>query len=128
MMLHHLLSFVVVGCVVVAPAFAQVPDPTRPVVVLTTPATADGVVAPVESGVQMVILRPGGKSAAVINGQYVEVGGKLGDKRVLKISESEVVLKGESGREVIKATPAIEKIPAKKVAAAKRRMTGTTEK
>jgi hypothetical protein len=75
--------------------------------------------APVESGVQTVILRRGGKSAAVINGQYVEVGGMVGDKKVLKITESEVVLKGESGREVIKVTPAIEKVPAKKVAAKK---------
>ena len=64
----------------------------------------------------------------MINGQYVEVGDKLGDKRVLKISESEVVLKGEGGREVIKVTPAIEKVPAKKAAAAKRRTTGNTEK
>ena len=87
---------------------------------------AGGVAAAVESGVQTVILRPKGKSAAVINGQYVELGGKLGDKRVTKISESEVVLTGEGGREVIKVTPAIEKVPAKKTAAAKRRAAGTT--
>jgi hypothetical protein len=37
-------------------------------------------------------------------------------------------LKGESGREVIKVTPDIEKVPVKKTAAAKRRTTGTTEK
>jgi hypothetical protein len=66
-----------------------------------------------------VILRPGGQSAAVINGQYLRVGDKFGDKRVLKISESEVVLKGESGREVIKVTPAIEKVSVKKNAARK---------
>lgn len=77
---------------------------------------------------QTVILRRSGKSAAVINGQYVVVGDKLGDKRVLKIGESEVVLEGESGREVIKATPAIEKVPAKKAAAVTRRTRGSTEK
>jgi hypothetical protein len=82
----------------------------------------------VESGVQTVILRPGSKSAAVINGQYVEVGGKLGDKRVTKITESEVVLTGAGGREVLKVTPAIEKMPAKKMTGATRRMTGTNEK
>jgi hypothetical protein len=65
---------------------------------------------------------------AVVNGQHVAVGGKLGDKRVVKITESEVVLKGESGREVIKVTPDIEKVPVNKTAAAKRRTTGTTEK
>ena len=77
---------------------------------------------------QTVILRRGGKSGAVINGQYVVVGGKLGEKRVLKISESEVVLEGESGREVIKVTPAIEKVPTRKAAAIERRTRGTTEK
>ncbi len=64
----------------------------------------------------------------MINGQYVEVGGKVGDKRVVKISESEVVLKGESGREVIKVTPAIEKVPVRKTATIKQRTTGTTER
>lgn len=84
--------------------------------------------AAAESGVQTVILRRAGKSAAVVNGQYVEVGGKLGEKRVLKVSESEVVLMGEAGREVLKVTPAIEKVPATKKLATKRRTTETTEK
>jgi hypothetical protein len=115
------------GFVGTGSVLAQVPDPTRPAGALMTPE-AGGVAVPLEIGVQTVILRPGGKSAAVVNGQYVEVGGKLGDKRVVKITESEIVLKGEGGREVIKVTPAIEKMPAKKAAAAKRRTTGTTEK
>ena len=109
-------------------ALAQVPDPTRPPDAVTTSEAAVGTVAPAASGVQTVILRTAGKSAAVINGQYVEVGGKLGDKRVLEISESEVVLKGESGREIIKMTPAIEKMPIKMTPAIKRRETRTTEK
>ncbi|MCX7156849.1 MAG: hypothetical protein NTW45_10470 [Rhodocyclales bacterium] len=127
MMRHILLSLLLAGLVGVGPVLAQVPDPTRPAGIVAAPDGGEGVAAPVESGVQTVILRPGGKSAAVINGQYVEVGDRLGDKRVLKISESEIVLKGESGREVIKVTPAIEKMPAKKVAAIKRRKTGNTE-
>lgn len=107
---------------------AQVPDPMRPAADATAQDSAGGVVASTEAGVQTVILRPGGKSAAVINGQYVEVGGKVGDKRVLKISESEIVLKGESGREVIKVMPAVQKVPARKTAAADRRTKGITEK
>lgn len=127
-MRHHLLSLLLAGFVGAGPALAQLPDPTRPAAMMT-PEVVGGVAVPVESGVQTVILRRGGKSAAVINGQYVEVGGKLGDKRVVKITESEVVLTGEGGREVMKVTPAIEKVPARKqTAAAKRRMTGTTEK
>lgn len=127
--LRSVFAFALTGFVGVATVLAQAPDPTRPPDALLAPATEGGAGKAVESGVQTVILRPGGKSGAVINGQYVEVGGKLGDKRVLKITESEVVLKGESGREVIKATPAIEKVPTRKTAAAKRpTTTGTTEK
>ncbi|MDP2809826.1 MAG: hypothetical protein Q8O34_06715 [Rhodocyclaceae bacterium] len=127
-MRRPLFSLLLTGFVGAGPVLAQVPDPTRPAGALMTPEAAGGIAAPAESGVQTVILRRAGKSAAVINGQYVEVGGKLGDKRVVKISESEVVLKGEGGREVIKVTPAIEKVPARKTPAAKRRMTGATEK
>ena len=128
MMRHDLLSLLLAGLIAAGSAFAQVPDPTRPAGTLAMPEVGDGAAAPVESGVQTVILRPGGRSAAVINGQYVEVGGKLGDKRVVKITESEVVLKGESGREVIKVTPDIEKLPASRKAAARQRTTGTTER
>jgi hypothetical protein len=128
MMRDGLLPMMLAGFVGIGPAVAQVADPTRPAGALMTHDSAGGVLAPTESGVQTVIVRPKGRSAAVINGQYVEVGGKLGAKRVLKISESEVVLLGESGREVMKVTPDIEKMPRKKAAAAKRRTTGTTEK
>lgn len=116
MMRDSLFTAMLAGFIVGGPVFAQVPDPTRPPWGQDAPG---GLAAPAESGVQTVILRPGGKSAAVINGQYVRVGDKIGDKRVLRISESEVVLKGASGREVIKVTPAIEKIPARKTAAKK---------
>ena len=111
-----------------AAALAQLPDPTRPAAALMTQDVAGGVGAPADSGVRTVILRPGGKSAAVVDGQYVEVGGKLGDMRVLRITEGEVVLAGESGREVLKATPAIEKVPARKKAAAQRRTRENTGK
>jgi len=116
------------GFVASAAALAQLPDPTRPAAALMTQDLAGGVGAAADSGVRTVILRPAGKSAAVVDGQYVEVGGKLGDMRVLKITESEVVLAGESGREVLKATPAIEKVPARKKAAAKRRTRENTGK
>jgi len=127
MMPRRLFSVFLAGLVSTAGALAQVPDPTRPSGAVIAPDTRGGVVAPAESGVQTVILRPGGKSTAVINGQSVQVGGKLGDKRVVKISESEVVLSGVAGREVIKVTPAIEKVMTKQTTSAKRRSTGTTQ-
>ncbi len=115
MMRNNLFIALLTG-LMVGPVFAQVPDPTRP------PGGQDptgGATAPLDSGIQTVILRPGGQSAAVINGQYLRVGDKFGDKRVLKISESEVVLQGGNGREVLKLTPAIEKVSVKKNAARK---------
>lgn len=128
MMRRALVSLLAAGIMGAGCVLAQTADPTRPAAAMMTPEPGGGAAPPVESGVQTVILRPGGKSAAVINGQYVAVGDMLGDKRVMKISESEVVLKGEGGREVIKVMPAIEKVPTRKTAAAKRRTTGTTEK
>ena len=56
-----------------------------------------------------------------------EVQAAFGDKRVLRITESEIVLKGESGREVIKVMPSVEKTPAKKTSASKQRTTGTAQ-
>jgi hypothetical protein len=111
-MMRNVLFAALLTGVILDPVLAQVPDPTRPPV---GQDSADGAAAPVDSGIQTVILRPGGKSAAVINGQYLRIGDRFGDKRVLKISEREVVLQGESGREVLKVMPAIEKIPAKKI-------------
>jgi hypothetical protein len=123
-----LLPLMLSGLFCAPAALAQVPDPTRPAAGVNATDTIGGVAAPVESGVQTVIVRRGGKSAAVINGQYVEVGGKLGEMRVLKISESEVVLRGENGREVIKVTPDIQKVPARRQSSIRQRTTGTTEK
>jgi len=100
-----------------AVAWAQVPDPTKPPASETAPAAAGvspGATAPTATGVQAVFIRATGKSGAVINDQYVEVGGKVGDKHVVKISEGEVVLLGAGGREVIRLSPAVTKeLPAK---------------
>ncbi|MDZ4253723.1 MAG: hypothetical protein U1A72_14235 [Sulfuritalea sp.] len=123
------MIFLLSGLFVAPWALAQLPDPTRPPAQMMTPDSG-GAAAPVESGMQTVIVRRKGKSGAVINGQYVEVGGKLGDKRVTRISEREVVLQGEGGREVIRLIPSIEKTPVVKPAAegvARRRPTGIGE-
>jgi MSHA biogenesis protein MshK len=82
-------------------------DPTRP------PANWVGGSATAEGagtgGLQSVILPRRGKPSAIINGQRVELGGKYGDQRVVKISESEVVLKGSAGLETLKMVPDVEK-------------------
>ena len=118
-----LLSMIAVAAAATAPVAAQVPDPTRPAV-QASPQDAAGVGgAPFSRGLQTVIVRPGGKSVAVIDGRNVVVGDKLGDKRVLKITEGEVILQGSGGREVLKVIHTIEKLPVKKQGATARQET-----
>jgi hypothetical protein len=59
-----------------------------------------------------VIIPKKGKPSAVIDGQQVFVGQQIGDSRVLRISETEVVLKGAAGNETLKMFPDINKKPA----------------
>lgn len=128
MMRHSLLWVLLTGCFAAGAARGEVKDPTRPAGLLTTPEVVGAAAAPVESGVQTVILRTRGKSTAVINGQQVALGEMFGGKRVVKIAEDEVVLQGESGREVMKVTPDIAKVPVRKIVPAKRRTTESTQK
>jgi MSHA biogenesis protein MshK len=91
---------------------SELPDPTRPPAALINPsASGGGVVEDVASGptLQSVILRKGQKPAAIISGERVELGGKYGDARLTKVSESRVVLSGASGSETLLLTPSVEK-------------------
>jgi hypothetical protein len=104
---------VVIGTMVAAHCAAQMPDPTRP------PGIGDpgvaGMASPAESGVQAVFLRHGAKPAALVNGEYVVQGGRLGDKRVVSISETAVVLRDAAGhRETMKVIAGAEKTPVAK--------------
>lgn len=89
-------------------------DPTRPPSVATeaAPANADlgTAAAAAGAGLQTIILRSGRKSVAVINGVQVQLGDKVGDATLVKLSESEAVLQGPTGRQVLRLTPGIEKL------------------
>lgn len=85
-------------------------DPTKPPAGIDKPADAEapGEEKPV-AGLQTIIRRKGEKPAAVINGEYVTLGGRVGEARVLRIGEDSVTLKGPAGTEVMKLAPGIEK-------------------
>ncbi|MBU0752479.1 MAG: hypothetical protein KJ787_06165 [Gammaproteobacteria bacterium] len=102
-------------------ATAQLPDPTRPPGASADGAAVAGVAT--ETGVQAVFLRHGAKPAALINGEYVVQGGKIGDRRVQKITETEVVLRDAAGnREVMRVIAEAAKTPvAEKVTAARKK-------
>ncbi|MBZ0091197.1 MAG: hypothetical protein K8F27_03120 [Sulfuricellaceae bacterium] len=90
----------------------NLPDPTRPAFAADTPASpaASGAAgeAPPEPGLQSILLSPGYK-AAIINGQQVRVGARIGDAKVMEIRAGEVVLQKKNTREVLKLYPPLEK-------------------
>lgn len=92
------------------PAAAQLGDPTRPLQGMATPESAQGA-ATQPSGLQTIIRRKNAKPAALIDGTVVELGGKVGEATVVKITEDTVVLRGSGGEEeILRLTPDVEKI------------------
>jgi MSHA biogenesis protein MshK len=91
-------------------ALAQLADPTKPPLSVSAPvAETAGAEVAGNAGLRSVILRKGGKPAALINGEVVELGGKVGEARLIRIREDAVVLKGPEGEETLRLTPAAEK-------------------
>jgi len=96
---------------VLAPvAYAQaLSDPTQP------PAATDAVSAPGGaqsspqlSRLQSVLIAPG-RRIAIIDGVTVPLGGKLGDATLVRLSETEAVLRKGGETEVLKLLPGIER-------------------
>lgn len=102
----------------IAPASAQaLPDPTRP------PGNMEyGAAVGASSGLQTIIRRAGAKPRALINGEIVALGDKVGDSHLVAINADNVVLMDADGhRETLTLTPGISKLPVKTVPAASRR-------
>ena len=90
---------------------ASLPDPTRPAIAEPKVVTGSDGEAPAALVLQSIILRKGKKSGAVINGQMVEVGQEILGARLTRVTETEVTLASESGKEILRLTPAVEKKP-----------------
>jgi hypothetical protein len=94
-------------------AIAEVPDPTRPPAAAAADLPAGEAAAAPPSGVQAVFMRQGAKPAALINGQYVVQGGWLGERRLVSVTESGVVLRDKDGKnETLSVIVGVEKQPA----------------
>ena len=89
-----------------APA-APFADPTRPPNV-TGAEPGDGRAAVAGPRLESVLIAPD-RRIAVISGQTVPLGGKYGEARLVRISESEVVLQNGDQRETLKLFPEVEK-------------------
>ena len=108
---------------IAGPALSQgLPDPTRPPVIVDTATAAVGqAMVPAPSGLQSIIHRQGAKPAAVINGVYVELGGKVGEATLERVGEDSVELRSAMGREMLYLTPGVgKKITSTDSSAAKR--------
>lgn len=100
---------VVADVVGASPIVSTGADPTRPPPSLLAPvddapAQAGEVQA---SGLQTIIRRAGAKPVAIINGEHVVLGGKVGDARLVSLGETEAVLQGPNGKEVLRMTPGV---------------------
>lgn len=90
---------------VTASAEESLRDPTLPPPSIASPQSVQTPAGPV---LQSVILSPLGK-AAIISGETVRLGGVYGDAKLVKISESEVVLQSGDGLQTLKLYPDVEK-------------------
>lgn len=90
------------------PAAGQgMPDPTRPPSIVSEPERDQGSAAAAPQ-LQSVLISPT-RRVATIDGRTVRVGDMVGDARVARILENEVILSRGQEQQVLKLFPGIEK-------------------
>lgn len=93
-------------------ASEALPDPTKPAVEIPyeledgKTSAIEAAPLPKKAGLQSVILSPQ-HSAAVINGETIPLGGKIGDATLMEVRESSVVLQGPEGKVVMELFPGV---------------------
>ena len=101
------LFFIGGACALTASAWGQgISDPTRPPAALSAGASAESgsAPAPVLSSIKITPT----EKTAVIGGETVRLGGRYGDARVIKITDSEVVLRTSAGTETLRLYPEVD--------------------
>ena len=102
----------IIFALVAYPARAEnTPDPTRPPPEFEAPAPSSAAApaaVPNASILQSVLISPRHK-VAIINGETVTLGGKYGTAKVVKISESGVVLNEGGNLQTLRLFPSVEK-------------------
>jgi hypothetical protein len=103
------------------PAWGEgLPDPTRPAL-----TDADGTRGePIASGPRVTLIRIAGpRRTAIVDGEEVTVGSRIQGRRVVRIAEDEVVLRGPDGVERLRLFPDVEKRPASRPASSRQKKT-----
>jgi MSHA biogenesis protein MshK len=108
---HAALLLVATLGVSSAPAAQSMGDPTRPPNV--TAGTDNAESEPAAYQLQSVLIAPGRK-VAIVNGETVHIGEKVGDAVVRNISESGVVLQYPDRSETLKLTGDIKRRPVRR--------------
>lgn len=100
-----LFAGLALGCVQLAQA-QQLNDPTRPPAALWAPAASEAAPrTPARPQLQSVLISNGGRRVAVIDGQVVRQGGKVGGAVVVEIRDTTVVLRHGKSLETLKLYP-----------------------
>lgn len=109
MMLRPVLWTCLAFCWGQAAQAQAIDDPTRPPAALWTPAASEAAPPkPSRPQLQSVLIsnKPGGRRVAVIDGQIVRQGGKVGDAVVVEIRDTAVVMRRGKTLETFKLYPA----------------------
>lgn len=83
------------------------PDPTRPPAFLFAPVDGEAAAAEAAKGglvLQSVLIAPG-RRTAIIGGKHGTIGERFGDLTLVRIDETEVVLRGPEGSRTLKLFP-----------------------
>ena len=123
-MARHLMALAVLAIAQASPGFAQgLADPMRPPRELFA-AGSEATQEPGASPAQVVIISTD-RSQATINGKAVPLGGRYGDYTLVRITDSELVLrKVDSTEEIIRLYSAVSKKPAREGTRATSTVTG----
>lgn len=105
-------AFCLLSSVLYPLAAEELPDPTQPpagIYALSSgrgTAATTNIVSPSSNGLHSIIISPN-RRAAIINGEMVELGAKVGSARLVEVSESGVVLQSERGRKELALFPGV---------------------
>ncbi len=88
----------------------ELPDPTRPAATLEAGESSTDADAQAEQnqtrGLRLIIIQKN-RRAAIIDGKTIELGGKVGDARLVEVNEGSVVLQGARSKQVMALFPYI---------------------
>lgn len=106
----HLLAFGLAACVAGHACGQALSDPTRPPDAFRSQlGSAPAAPAVSQFSSQPVVILSSDRRQVTINGQTVKIGGRIGDAKVVRISDTEVVLQSAESTETIKLYGAVEK-------------------